>query len=197
MGEANQGVQGTDILSLLLLHHQVMRETFGTLADPHASDEEKRVDLFVLLETLKIHTISEGETLYSAMEELGSLRLQALVAEDEHDILDRLVSELETLQYQQSWHERIQAKSLALIHMLIQHMAVEESETFPLVRETFTADELEGLGTEYLHRFRLRLDKVSALYEGTRFLDNMRARIKAVVESLPTTLDRAGMDRAG
>src|SRR5690606_14380892 len=122
----------------------------------------------------------------------GSLRPQALVAAEEHDVLDRLARELEALKYQQEWEEKTQAKALALVHLLTQHVDREEGEIFSLLRETFTADELEGLGTEYLHRFRLRLDKVSARYEGTRFLDNMKARIRAVVESLPPNLDRAG-----
>lgn len=169
-----------DILTLIKSHHDIMRESLPTLKNAEAPREEKREELFVFLETLKMHAKSEQETLYACLEEVEDLRISALEAREEHDIADRLTTEIEAMDYQENWSDDIDAKAKVLAELVEHHINEEEDELFQDTRENFTHEELQAMAVEYNERFKSRLERVISKESPMGHLfDLMVAKVKS------------------
>lgn len=169
-----------DILSLIKSHHEILRESLAVLKQGDLPLDEKREELFIFLETLKMHAKSEQETLYACIEEVENMRVKALEAREEHDIADRLATEIEAMDYTENWSDDIDAKSKVLAELIEHHLNQEETELFPEVRENFTREELQAMAVEYNERFKSRMERVGSL-EGplSHVIELMAAKMKA------------------
>ncbi len=180
-----------DILTLIKSHHEIMRECVEELRKESEPQNKKREELFIFLETLKVHSKSEQETLYACLEEVEPLRVVALEAREEHNIADRLLTEIEAMDYQEVWSEDVEAKAKVLADLVEHHMDDEEDEMFSLVRENFTAPELQALAVEYNERFKARMEKLGTKSgRMSHLLDVMSANVKAAYLRAGDFLDK-------
>lgn len=177
---AEEVVRTPDILSLIKSHHEILKESLLALKQENLPIEEKREELFIFLETLKMHAKSEQETLYACIEEVEPLRILALEAREEHEIADRLATEIEAMDYTENWSPDIAAKARVLAELVEHHLIEEEDEIFHQVRENFTHEELQALAVEYNERFKSRMERAGSM-EGplSHLIEVMSAKAKA------------------
>src|SRR4029077_322957 len=120
--------------------HQKVKELFH---EAIRSEQNKRKDLFDKIATeLEIHAHIEETVFYPALEQHEELKDMVAEALEEHQAVKMLLEELEELG---SESHDFGAKLQELMESVEHHVAEEEGEMFPKVREVFYEKELEEL----------------------------------------------------
>ena len=131
-------------LEILKQDHQKVKQLFQEAT--HASDQNKRKDLFDKIDTeLEIHAHIEETVFYPALEEHEELKDMVAEALEEHQGAKALLEELEELGPDS--HE-FGSKLQELMESVEHHVQEEEGEMFPKVREVFDEGQLEQIGKE-------------------------------------------------
>src|SRR5215212_803730 len=124
----------TDAIVLLKNDHKEILKTFKDFEKAGESAtvaKGKLVDR--IIELLTVHTYIENEVMYPRVRELlPDLEDDVLESYEEHHVADVLVMELATMKPED---ERFTAKTTVLIENVEHHMAEEEEDWFPKVRE--------------------------------------------------------------
>lgn len=151
-----------DILSLVMLDHETLRESIEVLTSEEASLTDKKRHLNRFLKNLRLHTKAEEASFYDGLVELKDLRAQVLEAYEEHSIADTLTFELESMHFESDWTDEVEAKAKVLAELIKHHAEEEEAELFPEARKLLTKKDLENLGEIYLKKrkdFKTELDE--------------------------------------
>lgn len=135
-------------LTLLKQDHGNVEELFRRFetAKPEDVEELARVrDLVV--EHLSRHAVVEEQVFYPAIRtRLGDEHaFSVLEGLEEHHAAKLMLAELEKLG---PTHERFRAKFTVLIENIRHHVQEEEHDMFPLVRDSFTVEELNEMGEQ-------------------------------------------------
>jgi hemerythrin superfamily protein len=137
---------GTDMnaLEILKQDHQKVKQLFQEAR--HATDQNKRKDLFDKIDTeLEIHAHIEETVFYPALEEHEELKDMVAEALEEHQDAKTLLEELEELGPE---NHDFGSKLQELMESVEHHVQEEEGEMFPKVREVFDEGQLEQIGKE-------------------------------------------------
>ena len=137
------GVQ-MNALDLLTEDHQKVRQLFQQVQQIRDNDEKKEV--FDQIDTeLAVHAEIEESIFYPALEEHDDLREMVREAREEHEQVEQLLLEIEDL----ATEDTDFTPQLAELEETVEHhVAEEEEEMFPKVREIFDKAALEQLGKE-------------------------------------------------
>ena len=137
----------TDAIVLLKDDHKEIKKTFEAFeqAGENAHAEKGRL-VKKMIELLTVHTYIENEVMYPRVRELlPELEDDVLESYEEHHVADVLVMELVGMKPDA---ERFTAKTTVLIENVEHHMAEEEQEWFPKVREGLGRKQLQDLGAQ-------------------------------------------------
>jgi hemerythrin superfamily protein len=130
-------------LEILKQDHQKVKELFQ---EATRGEQNTRKDLFDKIDTeLEIHAHIEETVFYPALEEHEELKDMVAEAFEEHQEVKTLLEEIEELG---SESHDFGAKLQELMESVEHHVAEEEGEMFPKVREVFDERELEELGNQ-------------------------------------------------
>ena len=136
----------TDAIVLLREDHQEVRKQFRAFRKSGQTAVQKQGIVDTILELLTVHTYIENEVMYPRVRELlPDLEDDVLESYEEHHVADVLVMELSAMK---PTDERFDAKTTVLIENVEHHMAEEEKDWFPKVREGLGRTQLQGLGEE-------------------------------------------------
>jgi len=139
----------TDAIVLLKDDHQHILKTFTEFeaAGENALKTKGRL-VDRMIELLTVHTYIENEVMYPRVRELvPELEEDVLESYEEHHVADLLVVELAALAPDA---ERFDAKTTVLIENVRHHIAEEEDEWFPKVREALGRSVLQEIGAEMI-----------------------------------------------
>ncbi|MDF9716430.1 hemerythrin domain-containing protein [Nocardioides sp. ChNu-99] len=139
----------TDAIVLLKDDHQQILKTFSDFeaAGENALKTKQRL-VDRMIELLTVHTYIENEVMYPRVRELvPDLEDDVLESYEEHHVADLLVVELAGLTPEA---ERFDAKTTVLIENVRHHIAEEEDEWFPKVREALGRSVLQEIGADML-----------------------------------------------
>lgn len=131
-------------LTLLKQDHQNIESLFKRFE--HAEDSQERKEISEkILEHLSIHAAIEEQVFYPAVRaKLVDETPALLEALEEHHVTKLSLTEIEKLP---ASAERLPAKVRVLIESVRHHISEEEDGLFPKVRDSFTVQELDELGT--------------------------------------------------
>lgn len=139
----------TDAIVLLKDDHRQILKTFTDFeaaGDGALKTKARLVDR--MIELLTVHTYIENEVMYPRVRELvPALEEDVLESYEEHHVADLLVVELAALKPDA---ERFTAKTTVLIENVRHHIAEEEDEWFPQVREALGRTVLQEIGAEMI-----------------------------------------------
>jgi iron-sulfur cluster repair protein YtfE (RIC family) len=132
-----------DAVVLLKKDHRAVEDPFGQFERARSSDRKLRI-VSEIRQELEVHTRIEEELFYPAYEEAARAEGQAMVAEahEEHNVVKRLLEELESLTPDD---EAFEAKVTVLQESIEHHVKEEETEMFPDARKRLK-DDVETLG---------------------------------------------------
>jgi hemerythrin superfamily protein len=131
-------------LDLLTEDHQKVRQLFQQVQQIRDNDEKK--ELFDQIDTeLAVHAEIEETIFYPALEEHDQLKNMVREAREEHEQVEQLLLEIEDLATEDT---DFTSQLAELEESVEHHVAEEEEEMFPKVREIFDEAALEQLGKE-------------------------------------------------
>ena len=140
---SQMGVQ-MNALDLLTEDHQKVRQLFQQVQRIRDNDEKK--ELFDQIDTeLAVHAEIEETIFYPALEEHDELKDMVREAREEHEQVEQLLLEIEDLATEDT---DFTPQLTELEETVEHHVAEEEEEMFPRVREIFDKAALEQLGKE-------------------------------------------------
>jgi hemerythrin-like domain-containing protein len=144
-------------LTLLKEDHDRIKPLLAELKETTDRAEKTRGDLFSRIKAeLTVHEIIEEEIFYPTLRDHPKAREIVLEGYEEHDVVDRLMSELDGMD---ATDERFGPKAKVMAENVEHHIEEEEGEMFKAARQVFDRDELEELGE------RMSLRKKSAKEE--------------------------------
>jgi hemerythrin superfamily protein len=131
-------------LDLLTEDHQKVRQLFEQMQQ--ISDNDQKKELFDQIDTeLAVHAEIEETIFYSALEKHDELKEFVREAREEHEQVEQLLLEIEDLATEDT---DFSSQIAELEETVEHHVAQEEEEMFPKVREIFDQTALERLGRE-------------------------------------------------
>jgi hemerythrin-like domain-containing protein len=135
-----------DALALLKKDHDSIKKQLKALEETTSRAVKTRQELFGRLTfTLTVHEQMEETILYPALKQHAEAKDIVLEAYEEHDVVDKVLSDLETTPFDDdSWHAKLKVMSENLHH----HIEEEEREMFEQARQVFNGDVLESLGEQ-------------------------------------------------
>jgi iron-sulfur cluster repair protein YtfE (RIC family) len=133
-----------DALDLLKRDHDKVKTLLRELEPTTQRAEKTRRELFARLKSeLTVHEIVEEEIFYPTLRQHPRAREIVLEGYEEHDVVDRLMGELDELPVD---HERWGPKAKVMIESIEHHIEEEEGEMFEKARQILDRDEREELG---------------------------------------------------
>lgn len=133
-----------DALELLKQDHQAVKSLFDQIDD--AEDAKQRKKLFDQIDTeLNIHAHIEETVFYPEMQKIDELKEMVEEALEEHQEVKTLLEEMEGLDPE---NEQFSASLEELMENVEHHVAEEENEMFPKVREQCDQATLDRLGEQ-------------------------------------------------
>jgi hemerythrin superfamily protein len=133
-----------DGLELLKQDHQAVKDLFDQIDD--AEDGKQRKKLFDQIDTqLNIHAHIEETVFYPEMQKIDELKDMVEEALEEHQEVKTLLEEIEGLDPE---GEQFSASVEELMENVEHHVAEEEDEMFPKVRERCDQATLDRLGDQ-------------------------------------------------
>jgi hemerythrin superfamily protein len=133
-----------DALELLKQDHQAVKDLFDQIDD--AEDGKQRKKLFDQIDTqLNIHAHIEETVFYPEMQKIDELKDMVEEALEEHQEVKTLLEEIEGLDPD---GDQFSASLEELMENVEHHVAEEEDEMFPKVRERCDQATLDRLGDQ-------------------------------------------------
>ena len=129
-------------LDLLTDDHQKVKRLFEQAQQ--IQDNQQKKEMFDKIDMeLAIHADIEETIFYPALEEHDALKEMVLEARQEHEAVEQLLLEIEDLATEDT---DFSSQLVELEKTVDDHVAEEEGEMFPKIREIFDDETLEGLG---------------------------------------------------
>ena len=132
-----------DIFSCLQRDHRAVESLFEAISIAGPDDPRDALERYrQLREELRVHGLAEEEVLYPFLQRESDTGRLATEAMGEHDRIDDLLEELDTLT---PADDAGRVRFERLWSVVTQHVAREEGEIFPYLRRTFPMDEVSAL----------------------------------------------------
>ena len=142
-----------DILSLLLIHHQQLKQSIYVLKDDSVVGTEKQLHLLQFVDLFMAMSQTEENILYDELRFLHEHEVMTFQAYEMNAVARAIIQELEALEFRLNWSTLVAAKAKVLAEIVEQHLNNEEAYYFSVVREVLPKEELVMLGKEYLRLF--------------------------------------------
>ena len=171
-----------EFFSLLIEHHDYLKESIRILTDHKSTDLEKQNQLIRFFRLVEMHGKAEEETLYVHLKQnpVKEARLEGHGGKDEHDVVFQMEDELLKMGYLTDWNEEIDAKARVVATMVKNHLAEEEDRMFKIAKKNFAESEMELLRDQYMAKCHIYIDDFK-----TRSNGNCLNRGPADLSNLP------------
>jgi hypothetical protein len=149
-GQHRSEVSPVNALALLKEDHDKAKKLMEDLATTTERGVKTRQEKWTkLLKELTIHENIEEEIFYPALHENDKLKDIVLEALEEHHLVDDIVEQLKGTAFEdEHWSAKFKVTKENVEH----HIDEEEGPMFKAVRQNFTADQLEELGSRMEQR---------------------------------------------
>jgi hemerythrin-like domain-containing protein len=133
-----------DAIAVLKKDHQEAESLFkGFERTPKKQKRSRKRIAKKIVEELSRHADLEEQIFYPAVQEATKKDEQVFKALEEHELVKKLMEELEKMEPDQ---ERFEAKVVVLIDQVRAHVKEEERVLFPMVRRALKPPQLKDLG---------------------------------------------------
>ena len=149
MAQGRKTFEGAEPFEMLKADHEKVKQLFADY-EAAKNDPEKQAIADDVFNELEVHTSIEEEIFYQAVRAAAGEKGRELVAKafEEHDIVKRLIEELQTADPDA---EQFDAKFKVLSENVEHHAQEEEDEMFPVAREVL-GENVGRLGREMKQR---------------------------------------------
>jgi len=145
------------ILRALKQDHEELQELLGKIMQTGGMKTRQRL-FEKMRRALLVHTHAEQATFYKALEEHDESFDDALEAEVEHELIERLVADLSEPDMEPG---RWSAKCKVLNDLVGHHIKEEEGKMFKIARQVFDRSTLQALGGQFEAARKEQLQQVA------------------------------------
>jgi hemerythrin-like domain-containing protein len=139
-----------DAIALLKADHEKVKKLLAELETTTERGVKTRAELFSTIKgELTLHEIIEEEIFYPELKAHPKAKDLVLEAYEEHNVVDRLMRDLEELDVSD---EKWGAKAKVMKENIEHHLEEEEGDMFKQARQVFDRAELEDLGARMEQR---------------------------------------------
>lgn len=140
-----------NIVDVLLLDHEYLKECIEVLKDEKSQSRTKMKYTRGFLDALKKHSEGEKKALYAALENYEDVRAEILEGEIEHGIVDQKVKILtDKIAHKQTLDDHLEAEMKVLAEIVEHHVQEEEEELFPKLRRDLPKELLNQMGFQFM-----------------------------------------------
>lgn len=140
-----------NIVDVLLLDHEYLKECIEVLKDEDSEPRAKMKYARGFLDALKKHSEGEKKALYAALENYEDVRFEILEAEVEHGIVDQKVKMLtDKIAHKQVLDDQLEAEMKVLAELVEHHVQEEEEELLPKLRRDLPQELLNQMGFQFM-----------------------------------------------
>lgn len=149
-----------EFFSLLIEHHDYIKESIRVLMDDYSTDLEKQGQLVRFFRLVEMHAKAEEETLYVHLKQnpYKEARIEGYGGKDEHDVVFQMEDELLRMGYLTEWNEEIAAKARVVAALFKNHISEEEDRMFKIAKRNFASSEMELQRNQYIARCHVYID---------------------------------------
>jgi hemerythrin-like domain-containing protein len=144
-----------NVLAAIKRDHEAAAALLARICDP-----QEKGDRSALFDTLRAalgaHNDAEGKALYARLAETDDARSIALECEVEHQLIARLLAEMQRSRSRNS--DQWMAKAQVLKDLFDQHVEQEEGQVFDLARRHFDEAQLDEMGEQMARIKSRRID---------------------------------------
>ena len=168
---AMQTIQDINVIDLILLDHQYLKECIEVLTDENADKKKKIPVAKGFLEELSKHSNAEKRAIYKPLESNEELHFNILESEIEHGIVDQKVKLLKPkLTRIRILQDEVEAELKVLAELVQNHIKEEESEMIPKMKEEVDDQTLMEMGVKFM---KLRKFSSSDLHDFPQLQDEL------------------------
>jgi hypothetical protein len=148
-------------LTLLERDHRAVERLLDELEPTTERGVKTRTELFARIKReLTVHEVIEEEIFYPTLKQHPRAKDIVLEGYEEHDVVDRLMGELERLPVDdETWGP----KAKVMIENIQHHIEEEEGEMFDKARQVFDRQELEDLGAQMAARKEQAMSEITGV----------------------------------
>lgn len=134
-----------NILNELKKDHDEVLNLFSQIEEAREHSDKKQL-LEEILEKLIAHNNAEEDIFYNRLKNEGEQDFLAIKGQEAHNLAEDYIEELRNESEEIRWEAK-----LGLLRMLIKnHINEEEKEIFESARQSFSIDDLEEMGEDFL-----------------------------------------------
>lgn len=142
---SRKSAKGEDIIELILNDHVPLKALIETLKDDKLKRRAKEGPFEEFVFLLTGHAKAEEKTLYVAMKNFESLKVQSFEGDTEHGIADQLVQEINSASDDHEWLAKVKVLAESVEH----HIEEEEEEILKKVESQISEPIRMAIGAEY------------------------------------------------
>lgn len=149
--QSNPAIQDLNVVDLILIDHQFVKECIDVLTDEKADKRKKLSVGREFLEAVATHSMAEKKSIYTPLENNETLHFNILEAEIEHGIVDQKVRSLRIkLSGVRTLRDEVEAELKVLAELVKHHIIEEESNMLPKMKEVIDEEQLSELGKNFM-----------------------------------------------
>jgi hemerythrin-like domain-containing protein len=143
--------KSANIVDLLLLDHQFLKDCIETLTDEDADRSKIASTGKKFLAVLEKHSKGEKKTIYADLEQRREFHFAIVESEIEHGLVDMKVRMLKPkFAHIHRANDQLAAEIKVVAELVKHHIREEESELLPKVNDLVAEDKLLELGSRFL-----------------------------------------------
>lgn len=140
-----QDVDNSDIVSLILQDHVILKDLIEIMKDEEASFSEKKAAFAEFAPNLVRHAKPEEQTWYMRMK-AEDMNVEGIEGDVEHMLADQLCESLDRIDDE----DEFKANVKVLAELVEHHIEEEEEEMLPEFKKMASTEERQLLGAAYL-----------------------------------------------
>lgn len=149
--QSNPAIQDLNVIDLILIDHQFVKECIEVLTDEKADKRKKLSVAREFIESVATHSQAEKKSIYTPLEKNEDLHFNILEAEIEHGIVDQKIRALRIkLSGIRTLRDEIEAELKVLAELVKHHIIEEESEMLPKMKDVLDEDTLTEIGKNFM-----------------------------------------------
>lgn len=144
----------TDIITLIRRNYNELKKSIDIINDKHSKPLDKQCALLNFVNLWTAHAQAEESTLYDEVQFSKMLHARTDSAYEEHEVIQMMIVELESLNFRLEWNKQIETKAKALAEVVSYHLRLEE-KFLDLAAELLSKEDLIMMGREFVRQFEV------------------------------------------
>lgn len=149
-----QKVRSIDVLTLIANAQQILTDITETLDCKDLDCSVKQACLREFISVLRANSKAKLNTIYDILKDFEETESCTNDAIESQAILQIMIDQLESLNYENKWTSAVQSKAECLTHFAKQSFREEQTELFEKAKNILSTEELRIIGDQFTEEIK-------------------------------------------